>query len=269
MPETFAGSRIKGRALSAGTGFRARLAVALALWPAIVAAQDGTITTVAGTGEAGSLGDGHRATQATLGGPRGRQIALADPPALSADATSVPVGAQITFRVGGLPGQRAVIAFSRASSGAGTVQGQTLLLGSDLQVLTTGTVDSTGTFSLRATVSPGTPAGTYYLQAGVADDPALTTNLRLTNGIALTVRQVLVEEGVFAISGTMHYLSVEGGCWQFRSTTGETYELVGDLARSLRVEGRRAEIKIRARPDLASICMVGTIAEVIEITRVF
>lgn len=357
MLKGFAGSRIEERASSAGTGQRAVLAAALALWPAIAAAQAGTITTVAGNGELGSLGDGFQATQANLGGPQGlavgpfgdlfiadtansqirkvgtsgiittfsgtglaaisgtagcarslrpassppwpvqgfggssgdggaatdasfdtplrlaidadgilyisdatshrvrrvfaggftqtfagtgvadftgdggaatqaqlnfpaalafdpagnlfvadlqnrrvRKIALVGPPALSADTTSVAVGGQLTFRVGGAQGQRVVIAYSRASSGAGSVQGQTLLLGSDLQLLTTGTVDSTGTFSLRATVSPGTPTGTFYLQAGVADDAALTTNLRLTNGLAITIRAQAQREDIIYLN---------------------------------------------------------------------
>ncbi len=243
-----------------------------------------TISTIAGTGTPGFAGDDGPAVQAQLNFPaaltfdpagnlfvadlqnrRVRKIALVGPPALSADMTSVAVGAQITFRVGGTPRQPAVIAYSRANSGAGSVQGQTLLLGSDAQVLTSGTVDQSGTFAFRLSVPRGVPAGTYYLQGGVADDAAFTTNLRLTTGIAVTIRAAPLERGLLTIVGTTRYLDVEGGCWQFRSDAGGSYELIGELARQLRVEGRRAEITIRPRSDMVSICQSGTIAEVVDI----
>ncbi|MFQ5798395.1 MAG: hypothetical protein ACE5H0_06850 [Bacteroidota bacterium] len=67
----------------------------------------------------------------------------------------------------------------------------------------------------------------------------------------------------------MQHLEIEGGCWWFRPDIGESYELVGDLAKQLHVVGRRVKLKIRPRLDLASICMIGTIAEVVEIMRVY
>ena len=67
----------------------------------------------------------------------------------------------------------------------------------------------------------------------------------------------------------MHRIEIEGGCWQFESETGESYELVGDQSRKLQVEGRRAKLQIKPRPDLASICMTGKIVEVIEILEVY
>ncbi len=77
------------------------------------------------------------------------------------------------------------------------------------------------------------------------------------------------DKPVVIIVGTMHHLEIEGGCWWFRPDAGESYELVGDLAKQLHVVGRRAKLKIKPRSDLASICMVGTIAEVVEIIQVF
>ncbi len=71
------------------------------------------------------------------------------------------------------------------------------------------------------------------------------------------------------VVGTMQFLAIEGGCWQFRSEAGKSYELIGRLSNKLRVEGQRARIKIRLRPDLASICMVGSIAEVVEILQIY
>ena len=78
-----------------------------------------------------------------------------------------------------------------------------------------------------------------------------------------------VDKTALSVVGTMHYLEIEGGCWQFRSDAGEYYDLVGNLTKQLYVEGQRSQITIRLRPDLASICMVGTIAEVVEINHIF
>lgn len=77
------------------------------------------------------------------------------------------------------------------------------------------------------------------------------------------------DKTVLTIVGTMHRIEIEGGCWQFESETGESYELVGDQSRKLQVEGRRAKLQIKPRPDLASICMTGKIVEVIEILEVY
>lgn len=67
----------------------------------------------------------------------------------------------------------------------------------------------------------------------------------------------------------MHYREIEGGCWQFRSDAGESFELIGKLADQLRLDGRRARLRIRPRPELSSICMVGMIAEVVAILDLY
>lgn len=51
-----------------------------------------------------------------------------------------------------------------------------------------GSVDPTGSLRIQVAVPPGTPPVTCFLQARVADDAAFATNLRLTNGLALTIR---------------------------------------------------------------------------------
>ena len=66
----------------------------------------------------------------------------------------------------------------------------------------------------------------------------------------------------------MHRSNVEGGCWVFRTTDGQSYELTGEAAKDLLREGLRAEIVVKPRRDVMSICMVGKIVEVIEIKEI-
>jgi hypothetical protein len=70
------------------------------------------------------------------------------------------------------------------------------------------------------------------------------------------------------ISGVMLYLELEGGCWQFMDENGETYEIVGLNIAQLQIDGQRAEIVVREVPDVASICMVGKIVELVEIIQI-
>jgi hypothetical protein len=68
------------------------------------------------------------------------------------------------------------------------------------------------------------------------------------------------------IEGTVERLEVEGGCWVIRSADGKQYEPMG-LTEEFRQNGLRVRAVIRIRPDMASICQVGTIAEVVSIER--
>jgi hypothetical protein len=74
--------------------------------------------------------------------------------------------------------------------------------------------------------------------------------------------------GSLTIDGVMHHSNVEGGCWVFRAADGQSYELIGDAAKELLREGLRAEIVVRARRDVMSICMVGRIVEVLEVKEI-
>jgi hypothetical protein len=74
--------------------------------------------------------------------------------------------------------------------------------------------------------------------------------------------------GSFTIDGVMHHTNLEGGCWVFRASNGQNYELTGDTAKDLLREGLRAEIVVKLRSDLKSICMVGKIVEVVEIKEI-
>jgi hypothetical protein len=75
--------------------------------------------------------------------------------------------------------------------------------------------------------------------------------------------------GSFTIDGVMHHTNVEGGCWVFKAGDGQSYELMGDAAKDLLREGVRAEIVVKTRRDLKSICMVGKIVEVVEVRKIY
>ncbi|MGA9364191.1 MAG: hypothetical protein WBW16_07465 [Bacteroidota bacterium] len=74
--------------------------------------------------------------------------------------------------------------------------------------------------------------------------------------------------GSFTIDGVMNHTNVEGGCWVFRTADGQNYELTGEAAKELLREGLRAEIVVRPRSNLKSVCMVGKIVEVLEIKEI-
>ncbi len=64
-------------------------------------------------------------------------------------------------------------------------------------------------------------------------------------------------------SGVMRYLELEGGCWQFQADDGTTYEPYGG-DETLYLEDTSYIISGLVRPDLDSICMVGTVLDVQE-----
>ena len=66
----------------------------------------------------------------------------------------------------------------------------------------------------------------------------------------------------------MHYVTVESGCWQLKTDDGETFELVGEDITSLFKEGLRVELIVRQMQNMASICMVGKIVELVEVVRI-
>lgn len=73
------------------------------------------------------------------------------------------------------------------------------------------------------------------------------------------------ERGQFEVTGTMHKIPVEQGCWQFTGDDGKKYELSGEGMKDILVEGARARILVRELSDRATICMTGKLVEVISI----
>lgn len=75
-------------------------------------------------------------------------------------------------------------------------------------------------------------------------------------------------KGSYIITGTMRYLDIEGGCWQFKSTNGTDYEILGSQTDRIQVDGLLARLRVRNSNEGATICMVGTIVELIDIIEI-
>jgi hypothetical protein len=107
--------------------------------------------------------------------------------------------------------------------------------------------------------------------SSTAEEPRPWANLLLCIAFLLLSSCASTKQypvGSFTIDGVMHHTNVEGGCWVFKGSAGQSYELIGDAAKDLLHEGLRAEIVVKPRSDLKSICMVGKIVEVLEIKEV-
>jgi hypothetical protein len=110
-----------------------------------------------------------------------------------------------------------------------------------------------------------------HFGSSTAEEPSSWANVALCIAFLLLSSCASTKQypvGSFTIDGVMHHTNVEGGCWVFKASAGQSYELVGDAAKDLLREGLRAEIVVKARSGLKSICMVGKIVEVVEIKEI-
>lgn len=71
-------------------------------------------------------------------------------------------------------------------------------------------------------------------------------------------------EDIVVSDGTIRQIEVEGGCWVIDDAEGNRYELL-ELAQELRSDDLRVSAVLRPRPDMASICQVGQLVEVVSI----
>jgi hypothetical protein len=108
--------------------------------------------------------------------------------------------------------------------------------------------------------------GVCFRRAAVGIVLVLTSLLLFAACASTSTKQYPADS--FTIDGVMHHTNLEGGCWVFKATDGQSYELTGKAAKDLLREGLRAEIIVEPRPDLRSVCMVGRIVEVIEIKEI-
>lgn len=70
----------------------------------------------------------------------------------------------------------------------------------------------------------------------------------------------------FQVSGTVHRLAVEGGCWRFDAEDGRHFELTPSLAPAeLLADGQAATLELRLRPDQMSTCQVAPLVEVMKV----
>jgi inhibitor of cysteine peptidase len=70
----------------------------------------------------------------------------------------------------------------------------------------------------------------------------------------------------FRVDGHVRFVNVEGGCWVIDAADGTRYEPV-NLPEAFRSDGLPVRAALKPRPDLASICMVGEIVELLSIRR--
>ena len=76
------------------------------------------------------------------------------------------------------------------------------------------------------------------------------------------------DPGGLQVTGIVHRSAVEGGCWRFETSDGKSYELRASQAPTdLLVDGKRATLVLRLRPDLLSTCQVGQVADVVRVER--
>jgi hypothetical protein len=75
--------------------------------------------------------------------------------------------------------------------------------------------------------------------------------------------------GAYSLTGTMKHIPLEGGCWQFTAGDGSTYQLAGERAATLLVDGLRAEIIVKDLPERHTICMTGKSVEVLTIIKTY
>ena len=73
----------------------------------------------------------------------------------------------------------------------------------------------------------------------------------------------------FTVIGTMKYLAIESGCWQFTADNGTAYQLSGALAERLQHDGQRAEVIVRESSNRRTICMTGESVELLKIIKIY
>jgi hypothetical protein len=71
----------------------------------------------------------------------------------------------------------------------------------------------------------------------------------------------------FTIKGVMHFTQIEGGCWYLETGNGKKYEIKGsdEELQTVRVQDRYLVLDVKQVPNLQSVCMVGTIVQIVNI----
>ena len=74
-----------------------------------------------------------------------------------------------------------------------------------------------------------------------------------------------VPPGAIQVTGTVRYVTLEGGFWAVRGDDGVTYDPMNGLAPEFRRENLRVTLVVKVRTDMGGIHMVGPIVEVLSI----
>lgn len=75
-----------------------------------------------------------------------------------------------------------------------------------------------------------------------------------------------IPDSVVTITGVVRHFDLEGGFFAIRGDDGVTYD-PSNLAEEFRRDGLRVRARVRLRPDMGGIHMVGPIVDVIEIAQ--
>ena len=75
------------------------------------------------------------------------------------------------------------------------------------------------------------------------------------------------EAEVIEISGTVQYISLEGGFYAIRGGDGKTYDPI-NLPDEYQHDGMRVQVKARTRDNVVSVHMAGPIIEILAIEKI-
>ncbi len=78
---------------------------------------------------------------------------------------------------------------------------------------------------------------------------------------------VETSDSIVTITGVVRHFDLEGGFFAIRGDDGVTYD-PSNLAEEFRQDGLRVQARLRLRPDMGGIHMVGPIVDIVEISRV-
>ncbi|MGE5926470.1 MAG: hypothetical protein ACM357_03880 [Gemmatimonadota bacterium] len=103
-----------------------------------------------------------------------------------------------------------------------------------------------------------------------APDPeapgAATPDRASGDSAPLTPSDSAAADSVITLSGVVRHFDLEGGFFAIRGDDGVTYD-PSNLAEDFRRDGLRVRARVRLRPDMGGIHMVGPIVDIIEIER--
>jgi len=72
------------------------------------------------------------------------------------------------------------------------------------------------------------------------------------------------EDDIVNGNGVVQFVDVEGGCWRIVGDNGIHYEPI-NLSDEFRKDGLAVQFEVKFRRDLATVCMVGVIVEIVSI----
>ena len=75
-----------------------------------------------------------------------------------------------------------------------------------------------------------------------------------------STQQALSADEPVSLSGTVHYIKVEGGCWVIDTPRGRFQPV--ELPERYRIEGLQVQVMLKAAPKVMSACQVAPLAHV-------